>query len=211
MTRPYQSSTRDALAQSTRARIIAAGQELLLERGPARMTISDLAKAAQVSPQTIYNSVGSKADVVKAVYDVMLAGDADPTPMSERANFRAVTEADGQRSYASAYAAWTRQIYDRVGGLLGLILADGPAGDPALVDFLERIDRERRRGNANGLHGLASRGLLPENPSFDRIIDSVWVLTAPEVYDRLVRQSNWSAAEYEGWLANQLFAATTSP
>ena len=37
------------------------------------MTIASLAKAAGVSPQTVYNSIGGKAAVVKAVYDVLLA------------------------------------------------------------------------------------------------------------------------------------------
>lgn len=170
------------------------------------MTISGLADAAGVSPQTVYNSVGGKAEVIKAVYDVMLAGDEDSTPMSQRPEFRRVTEATDVASYAAAYAAWVRVIYDRVGPLLGVLLAHGPGGDPVLENFVATIDTERRRGNTSSLQGLAGHGQLPSS-RFDEAVDAVWALTAPEVYDRLVRRCGWTPAAYERWLAGQLGAA----
>jgi len=40
-----------------------------------------------------------------------------------------------------------------------------------------------------------------------RAIDSFWVLTAPELYDRLVRQRGWTPDDYEHWLASAMIAA----
>ncbi|HET6742282.1 MAG TPA: TetR/AcrR family transcriptional regulator, partial [Kribbella sp.] len=159
-----------------------------------------LATRAAVSPQTVYNSIGGKAEVVKAVYDVMLAGDEDPTPMSDRPAFRAVVEAADVSSYAAAYAAWVCAIWDRVGPLLGTILAEGPGGDRALEQFVATIEEERRRGNLAGLQGLP----LGKEQA---VVDAVWTLTAPEIYDRLVRRCGWSPQQYERWLARQLEAA----
>lgn len=170
------------------------------------MTISALAKYAKVSPQTVYNSIGGKADVVKAVYDVMLAGDDEPVPMSARPEFREVIESTDPHSYGAAYAAWSRRIYERVGGLLGMILAAGGAGDHDVIEFVARINRERRIGNTSGLTGIRSHYRLSDD-EFERVVDGVWALTAPEIYDRLVRQSHWTANEYEAWLANQLAAS----
>jgi AcrR family transcriptional regulator len=205
VTRRYRSPERQQSAAQTRARIVTAARDLLLRQGgPAGMTIADLARAAGVSPQTVYNSVGGKAEVIKTVYDVMLAGDEDPTPMSHRPAFRAVIDAPDRATYAATYAAWTGGIYTSVGHLLGLLLTEGPGDDPVLTDFVAKINRERRIGNTNGLKGLVERGLLPSGEPLERIVDGVWVLTAPEVYDRLVRQRGWSADDYTDWLATQL-------
>jgi AcrR family transcriptional regulator len=211
VTRAYRAPEREQAAAQTRSRILAAANELLLRGGPAAMTVVGLAGAAGVSPQTVYNSVGGKAEVIKAVYDVLLAGDDAPTPMSSRPAFRAVIDAHDVPAYAVAYAAWTGGIYARVGRLLGVLLADGPGSDPILADFVSKINDERRMGNRNGLSGLVERGLLPAGEALERIIDGIWVLTAPEVYDRLVHQRGWPEEDYVGWLAAQLRALVEPP
>lgn len=192
-------------ARATRQRILDAAGGLLLSGGYARMTIAELAKTAGVSAQTIYNSVGGKAEVVKAVYDVMLAGDLDAVPMSDRPEFRAMTEAPDLDSWARAYAAWCSAISQRVGPLLAALLAHGPGGDPVLEELVATMESERRTGNGHALRGLRERGLLESRSP--RAVDSVWVLTAPEVYDRLVHRRGWSVAAYETWLATQLRTA----
>jgi AcrR family transcriptional regulator len=207
--RVYNTERRAEQARLTRERIIDAARELLLAGGFFAMTVPLLAQRAGVSPQTVYNAIGGKAEVVKAVYDRLLAGDDDPTPMSQRPGFRAVLEALDTAAYARAYAAWCRQIWDRVGPLLGVILAHGPGDDAVLEEFVTTIDRERRTGNANSLRGLRERGDLPEDRSVDEFVDVVWTLTSPEVYDRLVRRSGWQSAPYEAWLSVQLEAALT--
>jgi AcrR family transcriptional regulator len=208
MTRRYDTSSRDAAARETRRRIIATAQDLLLEGGYRAMTIVSLAAAAGVSPQTVYNSVGGKAEVVKVAYDILLAGDDDPTPMSERATFRAIQEADDPETWGAAYAAWSLAIADRVGPLLGALLDHGPGGDPVLEELVTRIDAERRTGNESSLAGLTKRGLVPRRTAQRKhVVDVVWTLTAPEVYDRLVVQCGWSEPSFRTWLAGALAAA----
>lgn len=107
MARDYDNSTRAEAALHTRRRIVEQARGLLLQGGYRTMTVASLAKAAGVSPQTVYNSVGNKAAVVKAVYDVMLAGDdTPPVPMSLRPEFIAMQNA-GTRGgeMLAAYAA----------------------------------------------------------------------------------------------------------
>jgi len=207
--RAYNTERRAEQARLTRARIIDAARDLLLADGFFAMTVPQLAQRAGVSPQTVYNAVGGKAEVVKAVYDALLAGDDDPTPMSQRPGFAAVVEAPDAAAYARAYAAWCRRIWDNVGPLLGVILAHGPGGDEVLGAFVTTVDRERRIGNTNSLKGLRERGEFPEDRPVDELIDAVWTLTSPEVYDRLVRRSGWEPASYEVWLSVQLEAALT--
>jgi len=206
--RRYDSSTRELTARETRRRIVAAARELVLEGGYRAMTVTGLAAAAGVSPQTVYNSVGGKAEVVKAVYDTMLSGDDDPTPMSERPQFLAIQEAGDAQAWGSAYAAWTLSIMNRVGPLLGVLLDHGPRGDPVLEDLVSTINVERRTGNENALKGLTSLGLVSRRVAQRKhIVDVVWTLTSPEVYDRLVVHCGWSDAAYRTWLAAALTAA----
>jgi AcrR family transcriptional regulator len=207
MARAYDSSSRAAQALETRRRIVETAGRLLLDGGYAKMTVADLARAADVSPQTVYNSIGGKAEVVKAVWDVTLAGDDEPVPMSERPEFRAVVDAADIDSWAAAYAARSRTIMVRVGPLLAVLLAHGPGGDPVLEEFVTKVDGERRVGNRYALAGLVQRGVLPSGRKLDRMVDAIWVLTAPEVWDRLVRRAGWSASAYETWLIRQLRTA----
>jgi AcrR family transcriptional regulator len=204
--RRYDSSRRADAARETRRRIIAAARHELLEGGYQATTLSALARRAGVSQQTIYNSVGGKAAVLKAVYDVQLAGDDEPIAMIDRPEFRAV---QSQRSVAAtlrAYAAMSRMVTGRVGSLLGAVFVDGAGSDAELRAFLATIDRERRAGNTGVVTRIRDRFGLPEGLSVERAVDAIWTLTAPEIADRLVRRCEWSLDDYETWLANALIS-----
>ena len=104
-TRKYESELRVEQAGLTRRRILDAAERLLLERGYGEMTVAALADAAGVSAQTIYNSVGAKAAVVKALYDVRLAGDDADVPIRDRPEMLAVGDASSAAAMVGAYAA----------------------------------------------------------------------------------------------------------
>ena len=118
MSRQYVSELRAAAALQTRARILDAAQQELREVGYHAMTISGLARRAQVSPQTIYNALGSKAAVIKALYDVLLVGDDEPVPLSRTRGIHRADEPtgralngarlhrDGQASTAGSVNCW---------------------------------------------------------------------------------------------------------
>ena len=199
-------STRAEGARRTRQQIIEVAAQLLLDGGYAAMTIASLAEAAGVSPQTVYNSVGGKPAVVKAVYDSLMAGDDEQVVMSDRPEFQAMFTAVDRAAFVSAYAAWVRLLSSRVGALLGTLSAHGV--DASIADLLATIDRERYTGTTHAMTGVRTRLGLPERiateADFTRLIDGVWALNAPEVYDRLVRRAGWPPEAYESWLAGQL-------
>lgn len=92
---------------ATRRRILVAAEQQLYVGGYHGMTIGCLAEAADVSPQTIYKSIGSKAAVVKALYDVLLAGDEQPIAMSQRPEFLRIREETSAAGVLTAYAAFS--------------------------------------------------------------------------------------------------------
>src|SRR6478752_2459455 len=170
--RAYDNSSRAEAALATRRRIIEAAGEMLLRDGYHAMSVSALAANAGVSAQTVYNAVGGKAAVVKAVYDVLLVGDDAPVAMQDRPEFRAMSAAPDRETFMRAYAALCATIYERVGPLLG-----------GLQDFVATIDRERRVGNTNALNALDQAHGLPPRLDREHFIDIVWTISSPETYD----------------------------
>lgn len=209
MARHYDSRARALAARDTRRRILATARELIEAGGYDRFSVAALAEAAGLSPQTIYNAVGGKAEVLKATYDVTLAGDDEPVAMSDRPVVRALASADTVGRWAQAYAHYARDLYLRVGALVGAVLAPGGGLDRGAGEFAATIDRERRVGTTQVMTAFVARFGPATDARIARLVDVVWTLNAPEVYDRLVRRCGWTADEYEVWLARQLTAALT--
>ncbi len=207
--RRYDGTRRREAARRTRIRIVESAREALLSGGYSGMTVARLASAAGVSPQTVYNAVGAKAQVVKAVYDVMLAGDEEPVPIRERPGFLALRDSPDREAFLRAYASLCRGIAERVGPLLGVLLEAGAPGDEAARELVTTIEAERRTGNGNVLAILEQVHGIPTPPGRERLHDIIWTLTAPEVADRLIRRCGWSPDDYEQWLGDQLVAALT--
>src|ERR1700712_2363190 len=73
--RRYRTDLRTEQTAVARRRILQAGEDLFRSGGYLGTTLAQVAEAAGVSVQTVYNVVGGKAALLKAVYDTVLAGD----------------------------------------------------------------------------------------------------------------------------------------
>ena len=204
--RSYDSRGREEAARQTRRRILDAARALLVDGGYGQLTIAALASAADVSPQTIYNSIGGKAAVLKACYDVTLSGDDEPVPMSQRPQFTAMSKAATGAEFLAAYASWCHLVSSRVGPIVGPLLRSG-ASDAGVAEFVTTIEKERRAGTRHAVGALRDRHGLRRGLTLRRAVDITWTLNAPEVYERLVVQSGWSGRSYRTWLAQQLECA----
>jgi hypothetical protein len=103
-----------------------------------------------------------------------------------------------------AYATFARRIGERIGPLLAVLATHT---DDDVRAFVTATDTERLRGNTITVNALSRRFGLPAGMTRRRAIDTIWVLTAPELYDRLVRQRGWTPDDYEHWLASAMIAA----
>ena len=209
--RVYDNTRRAEQARLTRRAVLDAARELLVERGPAAVTMRDVAAHAGVSAETVYKTFRTKAALIKDVYDVTLAGDDEPIPMIDRPEIQAVIAATNPRDKLARYAAAARQIGERVGPLLAKLLAAARGGDPELTHFRTTINSERLVGAGIMVSHLASTGGLRTDVEPDRARDIVWTLIAPEVYELLVIDRGWSPHEYEQWLARALADALAVP
>ncbi len=202
--RRYRSDVRKQQADTTRQRILVAADRLVLAGGYPSMTIARLAEEAGVSTQTVYNAVGGKGEVIKAIYDVRLAGDDEPIAMNDRPEIQAVIAATSAEECLRRYVEFGQLIYARVGPLLGALLTHGTGTDAVLASLTATTDRERRSGNTMLVRHLQLTFGLPTGWSVERAVDLVWTLTSPQVADLMVVRCGWTLAAYGDWLADTL-------
>ena len=209
--RRYSMSLREEQTAAARRRILEAAGQLFAEQGYLGTKIGGVASAAEVSVQTIYNLVGGKAELLKAVYDVTLAGDDDPVPMSERPLVRAVLAATTGRACLERYAVMGRVLGERLQPLLSMLLAQAATGDPDLREFAATIENERNAGTRSVAAHVAGRFGLRAGLDETAAADVLWALTSPDLADRLVNQRKWGWERYERWLGTAMADALLGP
>jgi AcrR family transcriptional regulator len=203
-TRRYVSPTRDEQTRATRRRILDAAHTLFLTRGYAGTTLDAVASEAGVSVQTVYNVVGGKAKLLKAAYDVAVAGDDEPVPIGQRPAIQAmVAETDGRRCLAR-YAALGRELAERALPLLTLTVGQAATGDRDLRAFVETVEGERAAGTRATAQHVADRFGLRPGLDVEGAAAILWTLTSPDVADRLVRQRGWSWDRFADWLGDTM-------
>ena len=143
-------SLRERRAQLTRDEILGAARRLFAERGYARTSVRDIAKAAGVSAQTVYDSVGSKQALVSSLNDLI---DAEA---GIAALARAAAESDDPREVAATNARITRSILEHCGDIIHALVT-GAAAEPELAAVL--AEGQRRHVEGAGRVVAVLRGL----------------------------------------------------
>lgn len=207
--RRYTSALRADQARLTRRRILDAAHDLFVAHGYTGTTLDAVAKAAHVSLQTLYNSVGNKAALLSAVYDLTLAGDDEPVPIAERPGIRAMLAATDGPTCLARYAAVGRELGERATPLLAAILAE--AGNPDVEALAETTERQRLQGATAAANHVAGHFGLRPDLSVTQARDILWALTAPENSIRLVLRQGWSWDRYEAWLADAMIHLLLPP
>ena len=195
----YRSPLRSAQAAATRETIIRAAAALFIERGFGATSIDAVAAAAGVGRATVFTSVGGKAVLLRAAYDVALVGDDEPIPLPERAWAKNVREAPTQRSAIERYADGITDYGGRVAPIYEA-LRGAASTDPEVRTMWEEIRKERRGGAANFVRVLTERGPLRRDLDEDAAADIVWVLNDPGLYHQLVIERGWQPTLYCRWL-----------
>jgi AcrR family transcriptional regulator len=186
--------------------VVETAHRLLLERGYAGLAMADLAEEAGVSVPLLYKVFGTKPQLVKRVYDVLLAGDLDPVPIAQRPAVQALAADPDPRGKLTRYAAIGRAMAERAGPLVSTLLAAARAGERDLQAFAATIDRERLAGATALATHLAETGALAPGLTVERARDLIWLHTAPDTYRLLVLERGWTLDDYERWFATSLAA-----
>lgn len=205
--RRYTSPRREEQARATRAAVLVAAAELFTEHGYAATSMAAVAARAGVSAQTVYNTVSGKPQLLKAAYDMALAGDDEPIPMADRPEVRRMYAVTDPADLLRAYADLGRQLLGRVGPLMLQLAHGAAAGQPDLVEHVRVTDAERATGTLMVARRVEELGGLAPGLTAERARDRIWVLNSVQVWHLLVAGRGWSEDEYAAWVGDAMCAA----
>ena len=198
--RGYRSPRRAEGAALTRGRVISAARTLLRQKGYARTTVTEVARRAEVSVDTLYASVGRTPELVLAVVDDILGEGRGPVPARQRAYVARVHAAPGLRKKLDAYAGALGRLQPEIAPLLRALAFAGEE-DTACAKASRQID-ERRAANMRLLAAdLRSTGELRADLDDDAVADLLWSTNSWEYFD-LLRRRGFTPGRYADHLAD---------
>ena len=196
---------RQIAAEDTQRAIVEAAHSLFLKRGYHATSIGAVAAQAGVAVQTIYNSVGSKRDLLSRVLDYAAAGERAPTPVPVFMHEQAEREPDPRAIIDQLVEFW-RGGLERITPVFRVI-RQAAALDPE-VAALERQRAEQRLSNYGiAAHILAERGALRDGLTPDDAAAIIFNLGHPSQYHFLVHEQGWPVERWTEWVRSALIAA----
>jgi AcrR family transcriptional regulator len=199
--RRYDNSRRRADAEVRQRRIVDAATALFVDQGFAGTSIDQIAAAADVSPQTVYATYGSKAAVLSRAIDVAVLGDFEAVPLADRLPVLADMSSEQHRMYFAAAAHFVRLINERVAPLMR-VLEQSAATDPSLEELRQKILREIRAAGSVWMTQLGSA--LNPVLSGAEAVDMLLTIHSPYVYSTLTVDLGWTPDRFEQWLADAM-------
>lgn len=194
------------MAEATRRHIIETATPLFIAQGFEATSVRQLATAAGVAPQTLYNAFGSKFGVFSAVMDVIVAGDHEPVPLADRPERRALVDIADPRGLIAAIVAAVMPVLDRLSQIYPVLRAAAQS-DPQVAEAHRRFTFDARHHDCRAMvKGLADLGALPPGFDLERATDIVWAVLSPDLYDLLVSHRRWSVETFTAWATGALAA-----
>ena len=187
--------SRDERAKVTRHRIATAAAGLFVDQGYVNTTVADIAHAAGVAPQTVYFVYGSKANVLAAVMDIEIVGDAEPTPLLQRPPVRRIAAIKNPSRRLERIVALACEVTERLAPLYELVR--GGRVDDEVANLLDRHEDQRWR-TLRALVELVEAD-LDSAINADNAADHLYATLGHDVYWLLVRRRGWTANEWRGW------------
>ena len=200
-TRRYDSPRRREQAAATRRDILSAAQRLFERDGFAGTTMAAIAAEAGVAQKTVYVAFETKSGVLRALWNLLLRGDQDDAPVAMRAWYREVLDEPDPERRLRLNARNARAVKERAWPVMGVIRS-AAAMDPDIGELWERIGSEFHDNQRAVVAGLQAGGALRAGLDVPRATDILWTLNHPDVWQLLVRERGWTAAQWERWFAD---------
>ena len=204
--RAYDATRRQSQARANRARVVDAARRHFLDDGYAATKLATVAADADVSVETIYKTFRNKAGLLKAVFDIAVAGDDELVPLSER---QFVTDINAEPDAAAKlrrYAVHLEETMPRAAEVQLLVSATATL-DPEIEAVRREMQQERLTGMTAFAAHLAESGCLRSDIDTGAARDILWTYTSAELYELLVLERGWAIERYRDFVADALIAA----
>src|SRR5436305_2693720 len=199
--RRYDSTRRREQAEATRRDILEAAQRLFEHQGYGATTMAAIAAEAGVALKTVYVAFETKSGVLRALWNILLRGDLEDTPVIERAAFRDLLAEPSPERQLKLNARTSRLVKLRLGAIANVIRTAAPL-DPDIDALWNRILSEYRGSQREIVKSLAAKKALKRGLGVERAADILWTINHPDVWQLLIRDRGWSPKQYEQWCAD---------
>jgi AcrR family transcriptional regulator len=180
-------------AQFTRDEILGAARRLFAEKGYSRTTVRDIADAAGVSSQTVYDSIGSKQAIVARLND-LIDVEADIANIVNTA----VRSGDAGQVVA-VQAKVVRSILENCGDIIRALVS-GAAAEPDLALVLAEGHRRHVEGARRIVGLLHELGALDASVTTEAAVDTLAATTDASFALLLSDGYGWSLDAIESWI-----------
>ena len=197
--RRYTSPLRLEQAAATRSNVLAAAGELFTSQGYAATTVTQVARAAGVSVDTLYATVGRKPVILREVVEAAISGTGQTVPADQRDYVIAVRAAERATAKIRIYADAVAAMSPRTAPVF-LALRDAAQTDPDCAALDTEIST-RRAGNMRRFAAdLRATGELRLGLTDDFIGDVVWATAGYEHFTQLTVGRAWTPVQFGDYL-----------
>ncbi|MBX0298387.1 TetR/AcrR family transcriptional regulator [Cryobacterium sp. 1639] len=201
-TRTRSQLRRDAQTAGTRGDIVEAAAELMREHGYAGTSIAAIAERGGVAVQTIYNTVGSKVDVLAAV--LAAANTAARSTGGGVADLSSgIAHSTTPAVAIAALATWIAAENERAAPL-HRVVNEAAGTDPEIRELEVTMAARSLHAYADAVGALRTQLGLRPGLSDHEAATSIWALGHPQVFHTLVSGLGWSRETYTAWLRSAL-------
>jgi len=191
---PKQPSTlRARQAQLTRDEILGAARRLFAQNGYSRTSVRDIAEAAGVSAQTVYDSIGSKQAIVARLNDLIDA-EADVATIVGTG-----VGSDDPGEILAVQARVVRSILEHCGDILRALVS-GAAAEPDLALVMAEGNRRHVEGARRIVARLADLDALDPTVSVDAAAATLSATSDVSFALLLTDSYGWSIDAIEDWI-----------
>lgn len=200
--RRYHSPLRAEQADGTRRRVLAAARELFLARGYAGTTVAAVARAAGVSADTIYVSLGGKQGLLEGVLSLARS---DPEDSAQR-------DQEHRRDEVGALADPHQRLRRLVElscetlartSPLHAVLRGAADGHPFAAELCASTLQIRLQIQTRNLQAYLGTSLRP-GLTVKQAAERYSALLSPELYHLLTVEQRWTRRRYTSWVTDLL-------
>jgi AcrR family transcriptional regulator len=196
-------------AEQTQRTIVETAARLFADQGYHSTSIGTIAAAAGVAVQTIYNSVGSKRDVLSRVLDFAATGEGAPVPAVQFMREQAEQELDPRRMIAQLVEFW-RGALPRTAPVFRMI-RDAAAVDPDAAELERTRAAQRLLNYQHAARLLDERQALLPGLTVEQAAATIFAIGHPETFRTLVLDGDWNEERWAAWTQSTLEAALLKP
>ncbi|MGE3855973.1 MAG: TetR/AcrR family transcriptional regulator [Dehalococcoidia bacterium] len=191
-------SRRARQAALTRREILLAARALFAQQGYAGTSMAQIAERAEVSVQTLYDSVGSKSAIVRALND-LIDEEGEVARLAAR-----IPDAEAAVDLIAIPVDISRNINERCMDIITAVFG-AAAVEPEMQAVRDESRRRHREGVGRVTQRLAALGALRPGLAVEEAADTIAALTDPDVVRTFVLAYGWS---WQDWHARTLDAIT---